>query len=269
MAAKLKDARIIAVTNQKGGVGKTTTAVNLATALAAVGKRVLVVDIDSQRNASTGLGFHRHSEHPTAYDLLFGDASLEECCWATEVPNLSLVPSSIHLAGAEIELVNASRREFRLRQALRHQRIPYDYVLIDCPPALNLVTLNALTAAHRAIVPLQTEFLALEGLADLMQTIQLVKSSFNAELEVLGIVLTMYDRRSKLSESVEADVREHLGAQVFNTVIPRNVRVSEAPSHGLPVLLYDHRCVGAKAYIDLAREMLRREKKQDAELAAA
>jgi chromosome partitioning protein len=254
-------AKIIAIANQKGGVGKTTTTVNLATALAAVGYKVLAVDLDSQGNASTGLGLSRDPDAVTTYDLLLDEGSVASAVRPTMVPGLELVPSSVHLAGAEIELVNLPRREFRLREALRHDNPDYDYILIDCPPALNLLTLNAFVAAHGIIVPLQCEFLALEGLANLLRTIERVKSTFNPMLEIDGVLLTMYDRRNNLSENVEDEVREFLGDKVYDTVIPRNVRISEAPSHGKPVLLYDLRCPGSRAYLALASEMLKREKR--------
>lgn len=251
--------RVLAIANQKGGVGKTTTAVNLATALAAVKKRVLVIDIDSQGNATTGFGLPRQGDQPSAYDLLTGEATLDDTAVETAVPGLSITPSTIHLAGAELELVDVPRREFRLREALAGATGAYDYVLIDCPPALGLLTLNALSAADGVLVPLQCEYYALEGLSHLVRTIERVKARFNPRLEVQGVVLTMYDKRNNLSDMVAADVRDHFGDKVYRTVIPRNVRVSEAPSHGLPVILYDMNCQGARAYIHLASEVLKRE----------
>lgn len=250
---------IISIANQKGGVGKTTTTVNLATALAACGKTVLLIDLDPQGNASTGLGLPQSARKIGSYDVVFGDATIQEAAMKTEIPNLFIVTANSELCGAEVELVDATRREYRLKDALSKAQIPFDYVLIDCPPALGFLTLNALTASDRVMVPLQCEFYALEGLSFLMQTVQRVKASFNARLDLLGVVLTMYDRRNKLSEQVEEDVREHFGEKVFKTVIPRNVRVSEAPSHGKPVLLYDLNCPGSRAYMYLASELLKSE----------
>ena len=252
--------RIIAVANQKGGVGKTTTAINLGTALAAVGLKVLLVDFDPQGNASTGLGIEYTARDLTAYDLLLGEATFEDACQQTDIPRLSVVPSSVDLSGAELELIDLDEREFRLQNAVSRAQLHFDYVLIDCPPALGLLTLNALCAADAVLVPLQCEYYALEGLSHLVRTIDRVKRAFNPSLEIQGVVLTMYDRRNNLSEMVAADVREHFGDKVYRTVIPRNVRVSEAPSHGKPVLVYDWRCVGSQAYIHLAREMLQRER---------
>ena len=253
-------ARIIAIANQKGGVGKTTTAINLATALAAVEKRVLLLDLDPQGNASTGLGIPRASRSITSYDVLIGEKSIEATVVATKVPHLSVVPASVDLSGAEIELVSAEQREYRLRDALAGRSLPFDYVLIDCPPSLGLLTLNALVAAHAVLVPMQCEFYALEGLSHLIRTIERVKRHLNPMLEIQGVVLTMFDKRNNLSDLVAADVRDHFGTKVYETVIPRNVRISEAPSHGKPVLLYDFRCAGAQAYVHLAGEVLRRER---------
>lgn len=250
--------RLLAIANQKGGVGKTTTAINLATALAAIGKNVLLIDLDPQGNASTGLGVRRSLIRASAYDVLFGEAEVTEAAVQTRVPRLSVVPSSIHLSGAEIELVTADNREYRLRAALR-KPLPYDYVILDCPPSLNLLTLNALVAVDSIVVPLQCEFYALEGLSHLVKSVERVKKHFNPGLDIHGVVLTMYDPRNNLSSMVEEDVREHFGDKVYKTVIPRNVRLSEAPSYGLPAIIYDMKCAGAQAYIKLAKEVIRRE----------
>jgi chromosome partitioning protein len=253
--------KILAIVNQKGGVGKTTTAVNLATALAAVGKQVLLIDLDPQGNASTGLGIINIDRRITSYNLIIGDVGVIDAVMKTAIPRLSLVSANIDLSGAEIELVNMTRREFRLREALAAEPLPYDYVLIDCPPSLGLVTLNALTTADGVLIPLQCEFYALEGLSHLLKTIELVRVKMNPELAIQGVVLTMHDRRNKLTEQIELDVRQFLGTQVYKTVIPRNVRMSEAPSHGKPALIYDITCPGSQAYMKLASELLKREKK--------
>ena len=252
--------RILAVANRKGGVGKTTTTVNVATAMAAAGKRVLVIDLDPQGNASTSMGINKKGRMVSSYEVILGVKKLSEAVVWTEVPNFSLVPSSSDLAGAEIELVEMENREFALKKALSQGAVNYDYVLIDCPPSLSLVTINALVAADAVIVPLQCEFLALEGVTDLIRNINQIKKRFNPSLALHGVVLTMYDRRNNLSQMVEDDVRNFFGKKVYNTVIPRNVRVSEAPSHGKPVLLYDFKCSGSQAYISLAGEVLKREK---------
>ncbi|CAK0741158.1 Chromosome partitioning protein ParA [uncultured Gammaproteobacteria bacterium] len=252
--------RIIAIANQKGGVGKTTTAINLATAMAAVGNRVLILDFDPQGNASTGLGIGRANRRVGSYQILFADLPIPDAVLDSAVPNLAIVCSSVELSGAEIELVNMPRREYRLREAMTKSELPYDYVLIDCPPALGLLTLNALVAADAVLVPLQCEFYALEGLSHLIRTIERVKRAFNPILEIQGVVLTMFDKRNNLSDMVAADVRGFFGEKVYETVIPRNVRVSEAPSHGKPVLIYDLKCSGSQAYMLLARELLKREK---------
>jgi chromosome partitioning protein len=253
--------RVIAIANQKGGVGKTTTAINLATALAAAGRKVLIMDMDPQGNASTGLGVGRAQRGIGSYNVLFDGVPLEQAAAPTHVPDLSLITSSVDLSGAELELVNAQRREYRLRDAIARSDVPYDYLLIDCPPALGLLTLNALVAAQAVLVPLQCEFYALEGLSHLVRTIERVKRTLNPALDIHGVVLTMFDKRNNLSDMVAADVRGFFGDKVFDTVIPRNVKVSEAPSHGKPVLLYDMRCPGSQAYIHLAGEVLRREKR--------
>jgi len=251
-------ARIVALANQKGGVGKTTTAINLATALAAVGRRVLVIDLDPQGNASTGLGVERPARSVTSYELILGEAELDQTIVATEIPRLYIVPASQDLAGAEFEFAARERREFLLSRAIRSRVRDYDEVLIDCPPSLNLLTINALVAADSVLVPLQCEFYALEGLSQLMRTIERVQRALNPRLTLQGVVLTMYDQRNNLCDQVAADVRGHLGGKVFDTMIPRNVRIAEAPSHGKPVLIYDHGCAGSQAYIRLAAEVLRR-----------
>jgi chromosome partitioning protein len=251
--------RVFALANQKGGVGKTTTAINLATGLAAVGKRVLVIDLDPQGNASTGFGIDRNNRERSSYDLLIGDVTPQEAEVKTQVPGLTVVPSTMDLSAAEIELVDVERRTHRLKEALAGKVEAYDFVFIDCPPSLGLITLNALVAAESVIVPMQCEFFALEGLSQLLQTVERVRANFNPQLNVHGVVLTMYDKRNKLSDQVAADVRACLGDVVFETVVPRNVRISEAPSHGLPAMLYDYKCSGSEAYMKLASEMLRRQ----------
>ena len=255
--------RILAVANQKGGVGKTTTAINLGTALAAVGERVLLIDLDPQGNASTGLGVPRSRRPVSSYDVLAGRRDVVAASRATAVPGLELIPADEDLSGVEVELGQAPRRSFRLRDAL--STLPasrWSYVLIDCPPSLNLLTLNAMTAADAVLVPLQCEFFALEGLSQLVRTIELVRGSLNPKLEIQGVVLTMYDRRNRLSEQVAADVRDYFGDTVYETAIPRNVRVSEAPSHGKPALIYDMRSSGSQAYMRLAAEVIARERKR-------
>lgn len=251
--------RILAVANQKGGVGKTTTAVNLATALGAVGMRVLLVDMDPQGNATTGLGIEKQKLTRSVYDVLFGEAKAYEAAVQTKIPRLSIIPSSVDLSGAEVELVTARGREHRLREAL-HTAMPYDYVIVDCPPSLNFLTLNALVAAHAIVVPLQCEFYALEGLSQLVKTVKLVQKHFNPQLDIHGVVLTMYDRRNRLTRLVADDVRSYFGEKVYRTTIPRNVRLSEAPSYGLPAIVYDMNCAGAQSYIMLAKEIIGREK---------
>jgi chromosome partitioning protein len=263
-SAPTKAARIIAIANQKGGVGKTTTTINLATAIAATKKKVLIIDLDPQGNASTGLGIDRSAREVNSYHVLIGEAQLADAVLPTPIPGLAVVPSGIDLSGAEIELVEMERREQRLALALETSLASYDYVLIDCPPSLSLLTLNALVAAHSVMVPLQCEFFALEGVSHLVKTIDRVRQALNPGLELQGIVLTMFDKRNNLSVMVAADVREFFGDKVYKTVIPRNVRISEAPSHGKPVLIYDVKCSGSEAYIHLASEVLKRERKMRA-----
>ncbi len=252
--------RVFAIANRKGGVGKTTTTVNVATAMAAAGKKVLVVDMDPQGNASTSMGVNKKGRMVSSYEVLIGENRLSEAIVWTEIPNFSLVPASPDLAGAEIELVDMPNREFALKNALAKDAINYDYILIDCPPSLSLVTINALVAADAVIVPLQCEFLALEGITDLIRNINQIKKKFNPKLTLHGVVLTMYDKRNNLTQMVEDDVRQFFGKKVYDTVIPRNVRISEAPSHGKPVLIYDFKSSGAQAYISLTGEVLKREK---------
>jgi chromosome partitioning protein len=257
--------RVLALANQKGGVGKTTTAINLGTALAAIGENVLVVDLDPQGNASTGLGIDRKSRQRSTYDVLVGEIALRDAIQATAVPRLHICPATIDLSGFELEIAHERDRAFRLRKALGHLNdglgeAAYTYVLVDCPPSLNLVTVNAMAAAHSILVPLQCEFFALEGLSQLLKTVEQVRSTLNPGLTIHGIVLTMYDARNNLAGQVVADVRGFMGEKVYQTVIPRNVRVSEAPSYGKPVLLYDLKCVGSQAYLRLASEIIQREK---------
>lgn len=256
--------RILVVANQKGGVGKTTTAINLGTALAAVGAPTLVVDLDPQGNASTGLGITRPQRKLTTYEVLMGEAVIADAVMPTKIPGLSLVPSTVDLSGAELELIDMPRRNFLLKDALadfaKSDPGRFSYVLIDCPPSLTLLTVNAMAAADAVVVPLQCEFFALEGLSQLLKTIDLVRASLNPSLEIQGIVLTMFDKRNRLSDQVAADVRANMGDKVYKTVIPRNVRISEAPSHGLPALVYDLRCPGSQAYIKLAGELIQRER---------
>jgi chromosome partitioning protein len=257
---------VLAIANQKGGVGKTTTAINLGTALAAIGEHVLIVDLDPQGNASTGLGIDRKSRRLSTYDVLTGEAPLRDAVLPTAVPRLSIAPSTLDLSGLELQIGQERDRAYRLRNALtalnsaRVGNSDFTYVLVDCPPSLNLLTVNAMAAANAILVPLQCEFFALEGLSQLMKTIEQVKDTLNPSLSIHGIVLTMHDERNNLSKQVVADVRAHMGSKVYDTIIPRNVRVSEAPSYGKPVLVYDLKCVGSEAYLRLATEVIQREK---------
>ena len=258
--ARGRPARVICLANQKGGVGKTTTAINLGTALAAIGEKVLLVDLDPQGNASTGLGVGRAQRTTTTYEVLTGQTGLGEAAMPTVVPGLDLVASTVDLSGAEIELAEEAEPQHQLKRAIAALPAGYDHVLVDCPPSLSLLTVNGLVAADAVLVPLQCEFFALEGLSQLLRTIDRIRATYNPALQLHGIVLTMFDRRNNLSEQVASDVREHMGDQVYETVIPRNVRLSEAPSHGKPALVYDMKCPGSEAYIRLASEMLQRER---------
>lgn len=257
--------RIITIANQKGGVGKTTTAINLATALAAIGERVLIVDLDPQGNASTGLGIDRKARKLSTYDLLIGTHSVGEVAMATAVPNLWIAASTMDLLGVEMEIGRENDRVFRMKKALMHSDADiYDYILVDCPPSFNLLTMNALAGAQSVLVPLQCEFFALEGLSQLLETVDQVRRSVNPALDIQGIVLTMFDSRNNLAQQVVSDVREHLGSKVYQTLIPRNVRVSEAPSYGKPAILYDLKCAGSQAYLQLASEVIQRERQSRA-----
>ena len=261
--------RILVLANQKGGVGKTTTAINLSTALAAVGERVLIVDLDPQGNASTGLGISRNERDVSSYDLLVGASGVHEAMVMTSVPNVAIVPSTLDLLGVELMIASFADRAFRLKNALRNGPLsmegqPVSYVLIDCPPSLNLLTINALVAADAVLVPMQCEFFALEGLSQLLQTIEQIRSTLNPRLSIQGVVMTMFDKRNNLSEQVLNDVRSEMGDLVYETVIPRNVRLSEAPSYGKPALLYDLKCAGSQAYLRLATEVIRRERRLNA-----
>lgn len=257
--------KVITIANQKGGVGKTTTAINLATALAAIGERVLIIDVDPQGNASTGLGIERDDRTVSAYEILLGEAAVGAAAIATAVPGLSIVPSTMDLLGLEMEIAHARDRVFRLRNALSQPDVRrFTYVIIDCPPSLNLLTLNAMAAAHSVLVPLQCEFFALEGLSQLLKTVEQIRASVNPGLAIQGIVLTMYDGRNNLANQVVDDVRAYMGDAVYDTVIPRNVRLSEAPSYGKPAILYDLQCAGSQAYLNLASEVIQRERGAEA-----
>lgn len=252
--------KVIAISNQKGGVGKTTTTINLGTALSTVHQKILIIDLDPQGNASTGLGVRPEQRKCGSYELLLQGANLAEAVMPTTIPNLFVVPATTDLSGAELELVNTENREFCLKKAIQDSDNEYDFVLLDCPPALGLLNINALTAADGVLIPLQCEFYALEGLSQLIRTIQRVRNGLNQSLDIMGIVLTMYDKRNNLSELVEQDVRSFFGSKVYKTIIPRNVKISEAPSHGLPAIIYDYKCVGSQAYIHLAKEILKQQR---------
>ncbi len=274
MSQLSKSPRVLALANQKGGVGKTTTAINLGTALAAIGEEVLIVDLDPQGNASTGLGIDRRSRKRSTYDVMVGDAGLDDVVMETAVPRLWVAPSTLDLLGVELEIASASDRAYRLRKAVSsyidtvaEDRPHFTYVLVDCPPSLNLLTVNAMCASHSVLVPLQCEFFALEGLSQLLSTVEQVKTALNPQLSIHGIVLTMYDSRNNLSGQVVADVRQHMGDTVYETIIPRNVRISEAPSHGKPALLYDLKSAGSQAYLRLASEIIQRERRLRADAA--
>ncbi len=262
-----KRPRVISVANQKGGVGKTTTAVNLATAMSAVNKKVLIIDLDPQGNASTSVGVDRNPNLINSYQVLTGEKSLSDAVIWTKIPNLSLVPSSRNLLGVDFEFSELENPQMYLKEAFKTGAHSYDYIIIDCPPAVGMLTINALVASDAVLVPIQCEYLALEGVADLVKTIERVKHNFNNSLEIQGIVLTMYDSRNKLSDAVADDVKGFFGEKVYSTMIPRNVRISEAPSHGKPVILYDWKCVGSQAYINLAGEVLKRENRLLKEIA--
>ncbi len=256
--------RIITIANQKGGVGKTTTAINLATALAAIGEQVLIVDLDPQGNASTGLGIDRRDRAVSSYDLLMDTHAVEQTVLPTAVPNLSIVPSTMDLLGFEMEISQKPDRVFRLKRALAQGVLPYSYIILDCPPSFNLLTMNAMAAAQSVLVPLQCEFFALEGLSQLLETVNQVRQTVNPALDIQGIVLTMFDARNNLAQQVVSDVRSYLGDKVYHTLIPRNVRVSEAPSYGKPAILYDLKCAGSQAYLQLASEVIQRERRRKA-----
>lgn len=250
--------KIISIVNQKGGVGKTTTTINLGTALAAIDKKILLIDLDPQGNLSTGIGVTEKQRKISVYDLIIQDSSIHQTIQETRIPNLKIIPSNINLSGIEFELATDEDRTNKLNNKINDLKEEYDFVLIDCPPSLGILTVNSLVASDSVLVPLQCEFYALEGLAQLLRTIEKIKDNLNPNLFLEGVILTMFDSRNRLSDDVVADAREHLGKKVFDTIIPRNVRLSEAPSHGLPAIIYDQKCVGSAAYIDLAKELINR-----------
>lgn len=257
-STKVRKGKIVSVVNQKGGVGKTTTAINLATAFAAVKRKVLIIDMDPQGNASTGLGLEQEYRDNTIYEVISTDLNSGDAIYETIVPNLHIMPSTVDLSAAELDIADIKKREYILQNKLKDIKNLYDYIFIDCPPSLGLLTINALTASDSILIPLQCEFFALEGLSHLLSSVELVKQNINSKLRIDGVVLTMYDRRNNLTSQIEDDVRECLGEMVYNTVIPRNVKLSEAPSHGIPAIMYDQHCAGSDAYLKLAKEMIKR-----------
>ena len=256
---KNKKAKIFSIVNQKGGVGKTTTAINIATAMAAIGKKILLIDLDPQGNASTGLGIDNNDRHNTIYEVIIGQVKAQEAIMKTQIPNLKIITSTVDLSASEVELVNIENREFLLKNALEEIVAEYEVIIIDCPPSLGLLTVNALCASNSILIPMQCEFFSLEGLSHLLNTVGLIKDNLNQDLAISGIILTMHDKRNKLTEQVEEDVRNFLGDKVYENHIPRNVRLSEAPSYGLPGVVYDSKCTGSVAYLKLAREIIKKE----------
>jgi chromosome partitioning protein len=256
---KIKKARIFSIVNQKGGVGKTTTAINIATAMSAIGKKVLLIDMDPQGNASTGLGIDNNDRHNTIYEVIIGQVKPHEAIIQTKIPNLKIITSTVDLSASEVELVNIENREFLLKNALTEILEKFDVIVIDCPPSLGLLTINALCASDSILIPMQCEFFSLEGLSHLLNTVGLIKDNLNQDLSISGIILTMHDKRNKLTEQVEEDVRNFLGDKVYESYIPRNVKLSEAPSYGLPGIVYDSKCTGSVAYLKLAREIIKKE----------
>ena len=256
---KIKKARIFSIVNQKGGVGKTTTAINIATAMSAIGKKILLLDMDPQGNASTGLGIDNNDRLNTIYEVIIGQVKPNEAIIKTKIPNLKIITSTVDLSASEVELVNIENREFLLKNALQEIVEDFDVIVIDCPPSLGLLTINALCASDSILIPMQCEFFSLEGLSNLLNTVGLIKDNLNQDLSISGIILTMYDKRNKLTEQVEEDVRNFLGDKVYESYIPRNVKLSEAPSYGLPGIIYDSKCSGSVAYLKLAREIIKKE----------